>query len=110
MIYSTEPATELPGFDKDWLIVEPDEAEAPLILPVIVPKVQLKLLGALEVKFILVEVPLHIVFVAAFVTAGIGLTVTVTVEDAPAQEPPVEVGVTTYSTEPAVALLGLVKV
>lgn len=40
--------------------------------PDIVPMVQLKLLAALEVNAILVEAPLQMVFVEAFVTAGIG--------------------------------------
>lgn len=83
---------------------------APVIEPVIVPSVQLKLLAALDVKFIFVDTPLQILFVAALVTAGTGLTVTVIVSTAPTQEPFVEVGVITYSTEPAVMLLGLVNV
>ena len=57
----------------------PELALLPVIPPVIVPIDQLKLLAALTVKTILVEVPLHIVFVEAFVTTGIGLTVTVIV-------------------------------
>ena len=47
---------------------------------------------------------------AALVTTGVGLTFTVMVKGLPAQEPPVEVGVTTYSTLPVAALLGFVKV
>lgn len=93
-----------------WLIAEPEPAAEPVIEPTIVPMVQVKLLAALAVKLILVEAPLHMVFVAALVTTGVGFTVTVMVEEAPAQEPEVDVGVTTYSTEPCVALLGLVNV
>jgi hypothetical protein len=48
--------------------------------------------------------------VAALVTDGFGLTVTVIVKAAPVHVPVVEVGVTIYSTVPAVALLGLVFV
>jgi hypothetical protein len=54
--------------------------------------VQLKVLAALDVRLILVEVPLHMDFVAALVTAGRGFTVTVIVKGLPAQEPVVEVG------------------
>ncbi len=72
--------------------------------------VQVKLPGALEVKLILLEAPLQMVLVAAVVTAGVGLIFTVIVEEAPVHEPLVEVGVTAYSTEPAVALLGLVNI
>lgn len=40
--------------------------------PVIAPNVQAKLLGALEDKVMAVPVAVHIVFVAALVTAGFG--------------------------------------
>lgn len=78
-----------------WLIAEPELAVAPVIEPVIEPSVQLKLLAALDVKFILVDAPLHILFVAALVTAGTGLTVTVIVSAAPTQAPLEDVGVIT---------------
>ena len=58
----------------------------------------------------LVPAALQIVFVEALVTTGAGFTVTVMVYTAPAQVPPVEVGVTRYSTLPANVLPGLVKV
>ncbi len=84
---------------------------APVIPPVTVPTVQLNVLGALAVSAILVAVPLQIVAVLAVVTTGLGLTVTVIVYGDPAQPGvAVEVGVTIYSTVPAVALLGLVSV
>jgi hypothetical protein len=54
--------------------------------------VQLKVLAALAVRLILVEVPLQMDLVAAVVTAGVGFTVTVIVKGVPAQEPVVEVG------------------
>ena len=92
------------------MIVLPEPALAPVIPPVIVPMVQLKVLAALDVRLILVEVPLQMDFVAALVTAGRGFTVTVIVKGLPAQEPVVEVGVTIYCTVPAVVLLGLVSV
>ena len=74
------------------------------------PTVHEKLLGALEVKDIFGDEPLHTVAVAAVVTKGVGFTVTVSVKVVPTHKPVVEVGVITYSTEPAVSLLGLVSV
>ena len=56
------------------------------------------------------DAPLQILLVVALVTAGVGFTVTVMVLDEPIQEPVLEVGVTIYSTLPALALLGLVNV
>ena len=81
-----------------------------MILPVIVPIVQLNVLATLAVNEILGLVPLQIVIVAALVIAGAGLTVTVIAEAAPAQEPDVVVGVTRYCTVPADELAGLVSV
>jgi hypothetical protein len=72
--------------------------------------VQVKLLGAVAVRAIFGPVPLQIFAVAALVTDGFGLTVTVIVKAAPVHVPVVEVGVTIYSTVPAVALLGFVSV
>lgn len=60
-------------------MVAPELALEPVILPVIVPIVQLKLLAELDVKEILVDAPLQILFVAAVVTTGVGFTVTVKV-------------------------------
>ena len=91
-------------------MVGPELLLAPVIEPVIVPIVQAKPLGTLEVKAIFGLVPLHVVAVAELVTAGLGLTVTVIVNGVPAQVPVVAVGVTMYSTEPAETLLELVKV
>ena len=72
--------------------------------------VHAKLLGALEVNVIFGSVPLQILAVAKLVTAGFGLTVTTMLYGVPAHDPVVEVGVTRYSTVPAVVLLGLVRV
>jgi hypothetical protein len=77
--------------------------------PLIVPMVHANVLGALAVSAILVLVLLQIAVVAAFVTAGVGFTVTVIVYGAPTQLPVTEVGVTMYWTVPATALLGLVS-
>ena len=66
--YCTDPATEFPVIDKSWLIEEPDPALAPVTPPVIVPIVQVKLLGVLAVKTIFGSVPLHVAAVKAFVT------------------------------------------
>jgi hypothetical protein len=75
--YSTVPATVLLELVNIWLIVTPEPALSPAMLPVIVPVVQVKLLGTLDVNAIFVPVPLHMVAVAEFVTEGMGLTVTV---------------------------------
>ena len=87
----------------------PAPALAPDMLPVLVPKVHANVLAALAVRLILELVPLQMLLLVAFVTAGIGLTVTVIAVAAPAQEPVVEVGVTLYTMLPAVELPGLVN-
>ncbi len=92
------------------MIVVPEPALAPVIPPVMVPMVQLNELAALAVKLILGPVPLQVLAVLAVVTRGFGLIVTVIVKGLPGQEPVVEVGVTIYSTVPAVVLLGFVSV
>ena len=78
------------------MIVEPDPALAPVMLPVIVPSVHVKLLGALAVSEMLGLLPLHTEAVGAVVTAGVGFTVTVMVNGAPAHDPVDDVGVTIY--------------
>ena len=100
----------MPGLVNVWLIVAPESSLEPVIPPVIVPTVQVKVLAALAVKEIFVLVTLQILFVAVVVTTGIGFTLTVIVKGVPGQEPVVEVGVITYSTVPVVILLGLVSV
>ena len=91
------------------MIVAPDPALAPVILPVIVPMVHAKLLAEVAVRVIFGLIPLQVIAVAPLVTSGSGLTVTVIVKGEPAHVPAVELGVTIYSTIPAVALLGLVN-
>jgi hypothetical protein len=61
--------------------------------PVIVPIIQVKLLGADAVKLIFGLTPLQIVVVFGVVTTGPGLTVTVIVKGVPWHEPVLEVGV-----------------
>jgi len=58
-------------------MIEPNPELAPVIPPVTVPNVQVKVLGAEAVKFRLGLVPLQISAVAELVTAGDGSTVTV---------------------------------
>lgn len=91
-------------------MVEPEPPVAPVIPPVIVPMVQVKVLAIEAVKLMFVPDPLQIVAVLAVTITGAGLTVTVMVYGAPAQEPIVEVGVTIYCTVPAAPLPGLVSV
>jgi hypothetical protein len=78
-LYCTVPAAALLGFVKAWLMVLADDALAPVMPPVIVPIVQLKVLAALAVNARLGDVPLQIDAVFAFVTDGLGFTVTVMV-------------------------------
>src|SRR5947208_2356974 len=79
------------------------------MLPVMIPIVQLKLLGALAVIGMFGPVPLQVLAVDELGRAAGGLRVTVIVNGDPAHEPVIEVGVTIYSTVAAVALLGLVS-
>ena len=78
------------------MIVDPDPEFAPLILPVMVPIVQVNVLAALAVKLIFGLKLLQIDEVLAVVSAGVGLTVTVIVYGEPVQLPVTEVGVTIY--------------
>jgi hypothetical protein len=61
------------------LIVLPAPALAPVIPPLMAPIVHAKLLGALAVSAMFGPVPVQIEVAAAFVTAGVGFTVTVIV-------------------------------
>ena len=61
------------------MITDPDPALAPIIPPVIVPTVQVNVLGADAVKLIFGPVPLQVEARLAVVTTGVGLTVTVIV-------------------------------
>ena len=108
-LYTTDPAVELLGLVRVWLMLLPDPEDAPVIPPVIVPMVQVKVLAAEEVKLIFGPVPEQMVAVVELVTAGFGFTVTVMANEFPVQRPPVEVGTTLYTTDPAVELLGLVR-
>jgi hypothetical protein len=76
-IYSTVPAVELLGLVSVWSIVNPDDALAPVIPPVIVPMVQENELAEEAVNEISRLAPLHMVAVFVVVTAGFGFTVTV---------------------------------
>ena len=78
------------------MIVEPEDALAPVMPPVIVPIVHENVLAALAVKLILGDVLLQVLAVAALVTTGFGFTVTVIVKAAPTHKPVVDVGVTRY--------------
>ena len=91
-------------------MVFPLPALAPVIPPVTVPTVQVKLLVIEDVRLIFGLVPLQMKVVGGVVTVGAGLTVTVREVEGPAQTPVCEMGVTIYSTVPAAELLGLVKV
>lgn len=83
---------------------------APVTPPVIVPTVHTKLLASLDNNAKFVLIPLQILLVAAFVTAGFGFTVIVIEEAEPTHIPAVEAGITIYCKVPLTALLGLVNV
>lgn len=62
----------MPGLVNTWLMVLPEPALAPEMLPVMVPTVHVKVLGALAVSAIFGLVPLQIDDVFAVVTTGLG--------------------------------------
>jgi uncharacterized protein Usg len=109
-IYCTDPAVALLGVVSVWLIVDPLPADDPVIPPEIVPIVQVNVLATLAVNEILGFVPLQVAAVAGFVTTGFGLTVITIEYGAPAHDPVDDVGVTRYSIDPAVVVLGFVRV
>ena len=67
------------GLFSVWEMVEPAPPDAPVMLPVIVPTVHVKVLAVLAVKAMFVAVPLHMEAVLGVVTTGVGFTVTVIV-------------------------------
>ena len=75
-VYSANPA-RVPGLVRIWSMVEPDPALAPVMPPVTVPMVQLKVAAIFEVRLIPVPVPEHRVRLEALVTDGAGFTVKV---------------------------------
>jgi hypothetical protein len=99
----------LTGLNKVWLIEGPEPELAPVILPVIVPNVQEKLLATDDVNGILVVSPLQTDTFRLFVTDAAGITVMVTGKAGPGQDPLIEVGVTRYSTVPISVLLRFVR-
>ena len=84
------------GLVSTRLKLVPEPGKAPVILPVIVPMVQLKLDGVLEVNVRLVFAPEQIRREALFVISGRGFTVTVMVNAEPVQLPVAETGVIMY--------------
>jgi hypothetical protein len=93
------------------VITFPDPAAAPVIPPVMVPKVHENVLGTVATNDKFASAPLQIIAEGGFTIAGSGLTVTVMVYGVPGQAvPAVDVGVTMYSTLPAAVLLGLFSV
>jgi uncharacterized protein Usg len=107
--YSTVPAVALLGLVSISLIVAPAPGLAPAMAPVIAPTVHVNVLGVLAVNAIFGLVPLHVLAVAAFVTLGVGLTVTTMLYGLPIHDPVVDVGVTRYSIVPAAELLKFVS-
>ena len=84
-------------------------AVAPVIPPVIVPTVHVKLLCTEAVRLIFGPAPLQMLAVLLVKTTGDGFTVTVIVKGVPGHEPVVDAGVTIYATVPVNVLLGFVS-
>ena len=78
-IYSTVPEEAALGLVSTWLMTLPVPAEAPVIPPVIVPMVQVNVLGTLAVSGIFGLPPLQILVAGGVVICGLGFTNTVTV-------------------------------
>jgi hypothetical protein len=109
--YSTVPDVLLLLLVNVCAIVDPLPELAPLMLPLTLPNVQLKVLGAVAFNGMLVAVLLQIATVAGTpVICGVGLTVTVILKESPIHPPAIEVGTTMYSTVPAVLLLLFIRV
>jgi hypothetical protein len=100
IIYCTLPAVVLLGFVRTWAIVAPVPELAPVIPPVIVPTVQVYVLGTLELIATDGAVPLHTATFVAVIT-GNGFTVTKTLAVV-VQPPVVALAVIIYCTLPAV--------
>ena len=110
-MYCTVPEVALLGLVNVCAMVEPLPAVAPVMLPVIAPTDQLKVLGVEAASAIFVAVPLQMAAVFAVVTTGVGNTVTMIEYGAPGHAGDVvEVGTTIYSTVPADVLTGLFSV
>jgi hypothetical protein len=74
--YSTVPGVVLLGLRSTWSIRLPDPSVAPVMLPVIVPTVQVNVLGIEDVKLIAGLNPLQVIAVSGAVITGDGFTVT----------------------------------
>lgn len=85
---------ELLGLPKTWLMVPPVPELAPVMLPVLVPNVQVNVLGIVAVRLMFGPVPLQVLSGVALVRLGAGITFTVISVTGPMQEPVVDVGVT----------------
>jgi hypothetical protein len=66
-------------------MLEPDPALAPVMPPVMVPIVHVKVLGMFAVNVIFGPVPLQVLAVGELVTEGMGFTVSVNVLFGPGQ-------------------------
>jgi len=75
-------------------MVDPEPELAPVIPPVIAPRVHVNVLGTEAVNARFGPVPLQISAVLDDVKIGPGFTVTVMLNAGPTQDPPIEVGVT----------------
>jgi hypothetical protein len=107
--YTTDPVVVPLALVSAWLMVSPELADWPVMLPVTVPIVHANELAVLAVRLILGPEPLQALAEVELVTDGVGNTVTVILAEEPGQALVADEGVTTYTTEPTVASLGLVN-
>src|SRR2546429_386826 len=92
--YTKLPSVELLGLVSVWVIVEPLLALPPVMEPVLVPNVQVKVLATFAVRLTFMATPLQLACVVKVDTLGLGFTVLVILVAEPTHEPTVDVGVT----------------
>ena len=104
------PSVLLLGLPRTSVIVFAALVEDAFVIPpVILCLPHKKLLATLAERPIFTPMPSHVTAVGDVITAGKGLTVTVTRDEAPVHPPLLDVGVTLYIKVPMDELLGLVK-
>ena len=92
------------------MIVAPLPFEAPVIPPVTGPAFHKKVLPIAVERLMFGPVPLQVAATVEVVNAGSGFTVIVIAVGGPEQPAGVDVAITLYTTVPATALLGLVRI
>jgi hypothetical protein len=86
--YTTDPVVRLFALVRAWLIVSPELADWPVMLPDTVPIVQENVLPMLAVRLMLGPEPLQTLAVVELVTVGRILTVTIALDELAAVQAP----------------------